>query len=770
MTTPSEANNGELIVRPCGGALLRDFAPLRRAAAGGGDEYECVLTTGEPYEWRANHFEVLPMNEEAADISRARGDRVMPVLRMHRWYETIGAVVSDSLRFENNKLVGRIRFDDAEAGGAGFGADDRKNVDAGFARMLSVGYRILEYEVAEKMDETGAVAESVVTAKRWELYEVSLVSVPADKDALIMSARDAASRALPTDILTRDLTRREKFANIKPDGDEAGTSKTPIVQPTDRGASQMPATATDPNPNPNAGDAARLEELAKLRQAAERAEEVSGLTTRAAAHGFSAEDIKSIGEADSPRARFDELVDKRLEAREEKEAELTDALKKFGATPEKIRAAAEKEVAAENGDDPDGDGKKDPIIFAIRELRDRYDPLRAMAAVMDGNELDGAERELEDEIAKHQAEQAAKFGGKRKRRKNEEVLLRLPLEALATNLASARRAREIDTPADRIFLDRRERASNNDTVSGIAGATNAGDVLGLTQIDRIEAAFRGVLRGNNILSELPIRTMPRVNDGDIGVGSEGLTITINTGASNDAVSASHYRTASRKTQFRTISAKTTTSRKANRNTEPSVAQLLFDDFTMALGTQLSRYALFGSAAAGEPRGLAVNLAGTNSIAVANRGEITHKNYVDAYIACVRNAKGFGGGPGYCNVVSPSALAYGLTNPKVANADSIMIISGDLRGGAMAAGMPVKLWTDFPENDANAAAGSPERANTARSNAVAGNWMELFQFLYSPVVEVRRDNDQDAGGETLRFFIDIDPAVYRTPEAFSIFTT
>ncbi len=712
--------------------LIRPNAEVRVRAAGDGNEYEGVFTTDAPYEFMQGAFEILPMNAKAGDLTRATGDRVMPLLRQHDRDEVIGAVVSDSLRYEDGKLIGRVRFADGASGDAGFGAEDKANVDAGFSGMLSIGYRIKEYE-HEEID-----GDDYYTAKRWELLEVSVVSIPADRDSMLLTATEAA-KAMPENAMTRDLERRKKiFRYTIPNGDEDGTITSPVVEPTDRGATPM----SDPKPQEHNDDAAK--ELA-------RANAVRDLMLKASAFGASQDELKSIGDASDPRERFDELqagrIAKMQEAQDKLRSELDEA---------KAKAAADEAVAAEAGDDAEGDEAE-----VIRKTADRYDPIRAMSLVLQGKPLDGVEGEVEQEIK--QLQEASPT-----REVNRDTLLRLPIETFAKHMVAHRVASGQGDREDEAYL---QRATNNDGTSGVAGNVNVGDVLGLTTIDRLSSAFRAVIRGPNVLSQLPIRVMSRVNDGVIGVGSTGMSVSIGDGSSSDTITASGYTTAQRTTQFRVLSAKTDVSRKANRQTEPGAVQLLFEDVMMAIGTQISRLGLFGSGASGQPLGLANGVTGVNDIAVATRGQITYDNYLDAHEETIIAAKGYAGGAGYRNVLSVRAHHYGLKTVQTAG-DSAKIITGaaDSMGGNSVSGLPVMYWSDYPENDANAANGTPEKSNPARGNGIAGNWMEFFQFVYSPVIEVRRDEDNDNGGETLRFFLDIDPVVVRTPEAFARYTT
>ena len=117
--------------------------------------------------------EILRCNDQAADISRFTAG-VMPVLFNHNRDAVIGRPTR--IWFENTKAYAEIQFDD----------DDESTriwnkVQSGSLRGVSVGYRVNEWRFIEKnqVSEDGITGPAWI-GERWAVYEISIVSVPAD--------------------------------------------------------------------------------------------------------------------------------------------------------------------------------------------------------------------------------------------------------------------------------------------------------------------------------------------------------------------------------------------------------------------------------------------------------------------------------------------------------------------------------------------------------------------------------------------------------------
>lgn len=139
---------------------------------------EVVLSAGTGV--RRYYFtEELEISVEAIDLARVAGG-VCPLLDTHNQYSlsgVIGRVLST--RIDNGQLIGVVAFADTDAGRA-----IEARVASGELRAISIGYRVTAWQ-RTAIDEND---HETWRATRWELLEASLVSVPADPNAVVRSA------------------------------------------------------------------------------------------------------------------------------------------------------------------------------------------------------------------------------------------------------------------------------------------------------------------------------------------------------------------------------------------------------------------------------------------------------------------------------------------------------------------------------------------------------------------------------------------------------
>ena len=125
--------------------------------------------------------EVLTVSRDAVDLSRLNSGA--PALESHSTYSTYSQVgVIERAWIEQGHGWAEIRFPKA-------GVDERADrlfslVDDGIIRNVSVGYVINEVRVVEA-EKKGDVEQRIIT--NWTPYEISFVTVPADKDAQVRS-------------------------------------------------------------------------------------------------------------------------------------------------------------------------------------------------------------------------------------------------------------------------------------------------------------------------------------------------------------------------------------------------------------------------------------------------------------------------------------------------------------------------------------------------------------------------------------------------------
>lgn len=127
---------------------------------------EIAFSSEEPYE-RWFGTEVLSHEPQSVRLDRLNGGGA--VLVNHDHDDQVGVV--DSARIDaDGKARAVIRFSKSKRG-----KEIQDDVNDGIRRMVSVGYRIHDYEVTERSD-----GPDDVLVTDWEPYEVSIVSVPAD--------------------------------------------------------------------------------------------------------------------------------------------------------------------------------------------------------------------------------------------------------------------------------------------------------------------------------------------------------------------------------------------------------------------------------------------------------------------------------------------------------------------------------------------------------------------------------------------------------------
>lgn len=117
--------------------------------------------------------EILRCTDEAMDTQRFT-DGVMPILYNHARDIVIGKPIK--IWTENGRAMATIEFAATEKAQEIMGL-----VRDGFLNGVSVGYRVMQWDVVEKGATTDDGIEGPAwIATRWEVFEISIVTVPAD--------------------------------------------------------------------------------------------------------------------------------------------------------------------------------------------------------------------------------------------------------------------------------------------------------------------------------------------------------------------------------------------------------------------------------------------------------------------------------------------------------------------------------------------------------------------------------------------------------------
>ncbi len=145
-----------------------------RAKEGEGNERKFVISfsSEEPYE-RWWGVEILDHSEGCVDLGRLKG--IGCVLFNHNRDAVIGKVLGAWI--EDGRGMAEIEFDTDEESEKIY-----KKVKSGTLKGVSVGYAVSVWEdvKANALSSDGRFKGEASIAKRWEVYEISIVSVPAD--------------------------------------------------------------------------------------------------------------------------------------------------------------------------------------------------------------------------------------------------------------------------------------------------------------------------------------------------------------------------------------------------------------------------------------------------------------------------------------------------------------------------------------------------------------------------------------------------------------
>lgn len=217
--------------------------------------------TGKPvsrYSWTNDerYLEVLEISERAADLERVNIGAA--VVKNHNTYDFDKIVgVTTKGWVENGKLVANIKLSGKQEL-EGF----RKDVEEGIVRNISFGYIVHAYERSQ-VDKKQIPQ---YTATRYEVLEISFVTVPADPGAGVRDSRSEApaenEQIYQTTIIDREMSDVAEGAKVtdapQPENRSVAPPVTPVAAP--------PVVQADPNVSKAAATAER-QRIASIEQA-----------------------------------------------------------------------------------------------------------------------------------------------------------------------------------------------------------------------------------------------------------------------------------------------------------------------------------------------------------------------------------------------------------------------------------------------------------------------------------------------------------------------
>lgn len=183
-------------------------------------EFEIAFSSTQPYQrqfWDEQNQEMVVLDEilvhtpEAVDLSRLNNNA--PLLFNHNFDNHIGVVCNARIDADN---VGRALVKFSKHGT--LANDVRNKVIEGTMEKISVGYDIKEYRIDY------AKGQLIVT--KWEPFEISFVTVPADDTVGLNRSLNTITVNLEA---KRDMTK-EQIEEIKEEQEAAPVEETPVEE------------------------------------------------------------------------------------------------------------------------------------------------------------------------------------------------------------------------------------------------------------------------------------------------------------------------------------------------------------------------------------------------------------------------------------------------------------------------------------------------------------------------------------------------------------
>lgn len=163
-------------------------------------------------DWSTGLFdEILICTPSAIDTARMDAMSLLDSHESSGLGARLGTVVPGSLRFEDRKALVKVKLSRNDKAEALF-----RDLEDGHRLSVSVGYRLLETERTEA--PAGGVA--VVKATRWQPMELSVVTIPADPNAVTRSYEsheetDMTNTETIIDPARKPRTKKERLAEIR---------------------------------------------------------------------------------------------------------------------------------------------------------------------------------------------------------------------------------------------------------------------------------------------------------------------------------------------------------------------------------------------------------------------------------------------------------------------------------------------------------------------------------------------------------------------------
>jgi len=172
--------------------------------------------------WDGPVLEVLSF--DTANVRMERLNNGAPLLDNHsRFGSVVDGVIGVVERAwsDGKKGYAKIRFSKSDKG-----ARAMEEVKDGIIRNISVGYRVNKYE---KVRATKDGEPDTFRAVDWEPYEISLVPVPADANAMVRAISDGNVREI--EVTTKSITTNDRTMDVNNQAPDTPATPTPAAVP-----------------------------------------------------------------------------------------------------------------------------------------------------------------------------------------------------------------------------------------------------------------------------------------------------------------------------------------------------------------------------------------------------------------------------------------------------------------------------------------------------------------------------------------------------------
>lgn len=179
-----------------------------RSIEGEGNERKFILSfsSEEPYT-RYFGSEILDHSEGALDLARL--NEIGVVLYNHKRDVVIGKITKAWV--EDSRGMAEIEFDDDDES-----EKIRKKVASGTLKGVSVGYGVDSWEevAANKKSADGKYTGPAYIARKWQPYEISIATVPADTTVGVGREMEAVRDSASVDLYERQLRINKNLGGI----------------------------------------------------------------------------------------------------------------------------------------------------------------------------------------------------------------------------------------------------------------------------------------------------------------------------------------------------------------------------------------------------------------------------------------------------------------------------------------------------------------------------------------------------------------------------